>query len=543
MLNEQINETSAHAIITQVASYFDAVDAAVRVGDTNKRYSITTNACTSPSAPLIGNSFTNLTISPTADNMADLYNGFIYAKLNLKFKITKAHTASASLPLVGDDATALATRIANKPAVWIGFKDAAQSISQYQILANGSTIFNQPNAISEFYITSCADIDAVKKTDVFSRARHKDVWQKVDTVRTGIIVPLDGVAANSETIALPLIIKIDIRRFLPLATIKFLPAFVGNLALRVQFKPDALVCAPLTLEDVLSSPIKLGKATAEYHVTNRFIPLGQPFRCINNVTVAANVPTVTFHEDQVITCSSFEVTACDTIIPCFGLDDYLYQQLVQRYSSEALSFPVQTVSVQQTNATINGTKVNATLSSTPKFVDNIFMIFSDGTRNANTCHVNPLFKDWSLKMGGYGSFPDISVSTYGAQFYEFMCNAYNVNTDVSCFNDDVMKSLTAVSVDSTDTPILPPSTGYKSNDITNFILAIPCSTDGTYQQGQTSATPITYQFQGTLTTNSVYQSAIQVEMCFLRDSVFAIQCRPGQTPVVVVDEADITTPQ
>jgi len=257
MLNEQINETSAHAILTQVASYFDAVDAAVRVGDTNKRYTMTTNSCTSPSAPIANGSFTNIVISPTADNMADLYNGFIYAKLKLKLKVEKAHGATANIDG------------GNPPSVWVGFKDAAQAIAQYQILANGTTIYNQPNAITEFYITSCADIDSVKKTDVFSRARHKDIWQKVDTVRTGVIIDLHGADAKTGKFAggvienLELVVKIDIRRFLPIATIKFLPAFVGNLSLRVQFRPDALVCAPLTLDDVVNSPRILAKTTAE----------------------------------------------------------------------------------------------------------------------------------------------------------------------------------------------------------------------------------------------------------------------------------------
>jgi len=553
MLNEQINETSAHAIITQVASYFDAVDRAVRVGDTNKRYSVTTNACTSPSAPISNKSFTNVTISPTADNMADLYNGFIYAELKVKLRVSKVHAASSAL---GSGAT----NITNYPSVWVGFKDAAQAIAQYQILANGTTIYNQPNAIKEFYITACADVDSVKKTDVFSRARHKDIWQKVDTVRTGMIVPLNNVAAGAETPEISLVMKIDIRRFLPLATVKFLPAFVGNLSLRIQFTPDALVCAPLTLEDVLGSPIKLGNATVDYPITNRFVPLGQPFRCIDKVTVAANVPTVTFHEDQVITCSSFTVSECNAIVPCFGLDDYLYQQLVQRYSTEALSFPIQTLNVQGMNTVKNGTTVNATVSVTPRFVDNIFLNFRNDADSAYTCHANPIFDSWQIKMGGYGSFPDIAVNSYGAQFYEIMCNAYNVNTDVACFNDDVMKSLTTIAPGINGGYTIPPSIGYKSNDVTNFIMSIPCSTDGTYQQGQTSATPITYQFQGRLSASSPYVDIPEVkdgggvvttpakhfpmecELCTLRDSVFAIQCRGGQTPIIIIDEADITTP-
>lgn len=113
---------------------------------------------------------------------------------------------------------------------------------------------------------------------------------------------------------------------------------------------------------------------------------------------------------------------------------------------------------------------------------------------------------------------------------------------MSCFNDDVMKSLTTITnVNGSIT--IPNSIGYKSNDITNFVMAIPCSTDGTYQQGQTSATPITYQFKAELSSESPYKnSEVKCELCFLMDSMFAIQCRGGQIPIVIIDEADITTP-
>ena len=531
MINEHLNETSAHAIITQVASYFDAVDNAVKTGDTNKRYAMTTNSCTAPSAPIQNASFTNVVISPTADNMADLYNSYIVADLQFDVKRLLAHTG-------------LNTAGYNKVAYWVGFKDSAQAIAQYQILANGQVIYNQTNAIEEFYVTSCADTDLVKKTDVFSRARHKDIWQKVDTVRTGCIVPV-SVAANTETVTAKMTIKIDVRRFLPLATVKFLPAFVGNLSLRVQFSPDALVCAPLSLEDILQTPALISFVQSDYTISNRFVPVGEQFDCIDHIVVTGTpvtAITVTKLTNQVLNVSNFVVTKCESIVPCFGLDDYLYQQLVQRYSGEALSFPIQTLNFQQMNVSGVGTaNINATISATPKFVDNIFLLFGTGSRD-RTCRLNPFFDQWQLKMGGYGSVPDISISTYGAQFYELMCNAYNVNNDISCFNDDVMKSLTQI-VSNGGTLAALPKTGYKSNDVTNFILSIPCSTDGTYQQGQTSSTPITYQFTASVNNVSPYKNSCVAMMGMLKDSVFAIQVRPNSTPIVVVDEADITSPQ
>ena len=51
MLNGQLSDMGYESHLTQVASYFDIVDAAVKTGDTNKRYSISTNVSTAPSPP------------------------------------------------------------------------------------------------------------------------------------------------------------------------------------------------------------------------------------------------------------------------------------------------------------------------------------------------------------------------------------------------------------------------------------------------------------------------------------------------------------
>ena len=40
MLNSQLNDFASAAHLTQVASYFDIVDNAVKTGDTNKRYNL-----------------------------------------------------------------------------------------------------------------------------------------------------------------------------------------------------------------------------------------------------------------------------------------------------------------------------------------------------------------------------------------------------------------------------------------------------------------------------------------------------------------------
>ena len=214
-------------------TYFDIVDNAVKTGDTNKRYSISTNTATAPSPPIPAGSWTNIHIAPTADNMCDLYNSFIELRMHVKFQASSTSKVS-NLDSHG------------KPAVWVGYKDAMDCIESYQIVANGQVIYTQPHAIEESYITNLACPDTVKRRDV------KGIWEKTDTVMTGGLIEFTkDKALNTYTYQKDIYLKIDIRRFLPLSGVKYLPAFVGNLELRVKFSTAGLVCVPMPWTDFI----------------------------------------------------------------------------------------------------------------------------------------------------------------------------------------------------------------------------------------------------------------------------------------------------
>jgi len=102
-------------------------------------------------------------------------------------------------------------------------------------------------------------------------------------------------------------------------------------------------------------------------------------------------------------------------------------------------------------------------------------------------------------MTRLGTFPDINYSTWSPQFLEISSNVFNVNNDLTGFNKDVVRSL--VQDPSRYNPV-----GFYSKDTTNFVLAIPTSTDNTFQQGQTANTTINYQLQFQLDTNSPFKS-------------------------------------
>ncbi len=520
MQNSQLNEIAVQSNLTQVASYFDIVDTAVKTGDTNKRYSISTNSCTAPSCPISNGSWTSLKISPTGDNMMDLYNSYITAKLSCNVK------SSVALGAALDGM--------NAPSLFVGFKNAFNSIEQYQLVANGQVIYTQSNAVEEGYVTMLGISESVKKADVFSHVRHADVWDNVDTIRTGAIV--SGALAANTSMAITMDLKIDLRNILPLASIKYIPAFIGNLELRVKFGASGMVYAPLPLEDLMQSTFHVHSKASYPLITNKFVPIGQSVTAITSAALASSTLTPTT-STVTLTVSDFSVTSCNTVLWNFGLDNYLYESLIQRYSSQALSFPIQTLVFNPMNATIDTSGVHATLTSTPRFNDMLFILFPK-SNTYKTCFENPFFDTLQLKMGGYGSVPDQSCTSYGAEFYENAANALNMNNDLVGFDNDVVKSMTQQS---------PTNIGWRSNDVTNFIAPFPTSTDHTFQQGQTSNAPITYDFKGQFSTSLDSTSKLTTTcvpiMGFLKDSVFAIQLRPNGPPIVALDEYDITSPQ
>jgi len=531
MLNEHINQFSVDEGLTQIASYFNIVDNAVKTGDTNKRYTISSNASTAPSCPFKLGSWTSFVISPQGDNMCDLFNSYITVTLNLG-AFSAAPSTAANAKTAGY----------SEAGYWVGFKDSMDAVEQYQILANGQAIYTQSNAIEESYITNLASTEAVKRVDVYSKCIHKDAWNGKDTCMTGTII--NGSNYNSTSLN-KIQLKIDLRRFLPLASIKYLPEFAGNIELRIKFGIAGLVCTPLSPEYVCGKHY-YSKASTLSAYTNKFVPfalLGQgsnagsnQVKGITGITESSGTVTVTIGNQSAITLSGVpEFENCFSHLACFGLDDNLYQQLIQRYMKESLSFPIQTLTFNQMNGNMgNGSPNTFTLTSTPRFVDTIFILFPrDNTYK--TCYENPLFSEVSLKCGGYGSIPEIPITTTSPEFYELVSNAFNTNNDLTGFNKDVMKSLT-----NTDNC----KEGLESKDITNFVLAFPTSTDNTFQQGQTSNTPITYQLKVSYNSSSPYYntSSCNPIMGFLKDSVLAIQLRPSGPPIISLDEFDITSP-
>ena len=252
MFNHEVpHKTSADvlAVESQIASYFTAVDNAVSIGDTNKRYQPVNNTSYGPPAPIRPGSFTTVIISPTADNTADIYNGYINAIMKVKVSLDKTISGFANertLTFHGENSQVTAevhADLTSPHEVWVGFKDAMDAIEKYEIMANGISVYTQNNAIEESFITACGLPESARRTNTFSHARHKDVFNGTAANTCGAYIDFAGKTKNvGYEIEIPL--KIDLRRFLPLSNIKYLPAFAGKIELRILFGIQGLVVAP-----------------------------------------------------------------------------------------------------------------------------------------------------------------------------------------------------------------------------------------------------------------------------------------------------------
>ena len=137
--------------------------------------------------------------------------------------------------------------------------------------------------------------------------------------------------------------------------------------------------------------------------------------------------------------------------------------------------------------------------------------------------------------------PSVPFSTQGEDpaFIEYCQNVMNVNGLQTGFNKEVVKSLC-------NPDVYDICEGLYSDDRTSFFIGLPTETDNTFQQGQTSNTPITYELQ-VVNSDTGYSKISNLpppRLCLLIDTTFSIQVQPnGMPPICSIGAYDITSPE
>ena len=529
MLNNEVYLKTSAEVCTQVGSYFDIVDNCISLADTNKQYTINPQTSYAPSPPIRQGSYTSVIISPNSHNTADIYNGFIRADMEVTVK------------MIGSTISGLIKDNIHFDRVWFGFKDARDAIEKYEILSNGNTIYTQNFACEESFLTACCANEVTKRADVYSKTRHKDIWKYTSGNRTGFVVEWNNINSDKKKIHL----KIDLRRFLPLSNIKYLPAFAGKIELRLYFSCAGMVCCPIGPDQDLVHNPKVFAGYTLGDITTEFTPIGEPITMWTKFTES----TLTLEStERTFNVVEYSVTECSSIIPCFGIDNDVYNILVQRYSdpTHPLTFPTQTLSVYTTTNALKAANDKTTITLTPKFVDSIFCLFPL-KHTHKTVFKNPLFKSFYLSCGGYGNIPSKPFGTTPEfpEFLEYCQNAMNMNGEQTGFNKEVTASLT-------NKDDYSQTTGLFSDDRTSFFIGLPTETDNTYQQGMTSLSPINFEINVTQEEKDngdeykAFAKEVQCPplLCLLYDSNISILVQQnGMPPLVRMGNFDITSPE
>ena len=526
MFNQEVPYNTSAEVMGQTSSYFTAVENAVATGDTNKRYTISPQSCYAPGPPVQSRSFTTFLVSPSSDNTADLYNGYLNVIMTVYLKCsTSVNTYTSGKYDVNPPTT-----------FWFGFKNARDAIEKYEICANGISIYTQSFAIEEGFLTACGHTEAAKRSRPYEIARHKDVWKGQFNGKPGHAIDVAGKGMDQFEVKIPLCIPL--RTILPLSNIRYLPAFAGKIELRVYFSTAGLVYCPIGYEGFIKTQANLFNSTLA-NITNEFVQIGDEITYVSSYVAAADSTPAKF-TSATVTCiaENYYIERASSVVPCFGIDNNIYMALMNKYVDSALTFPTQTIAMFPCSNRLNSVDSKTTQTVTPRFIESIFMLFPWKTSHKTIYH-NPNFTGFQLQCGGYGSIPTVSMATTKDPLFVTLCqNAMNLNGSVSGLNKEVIRSLnTKNSITAT--------TGVNSDEETSFFIGVPTETDNCFQQGMTSNTPITFEVQVKQDEDNPYMTSCEATpiMCFLVDSTFSVQIQPnGAPPLVEMGAYDITSP-
>ena len=164
-------------------------------------------------------------------------------------------------------------------------------------------------------MTACGANEVIKVSDVYPEAGHEDKFRrKFDQARCGYFLSLQNANQDYHNITIPL--KIDLRRFLPLSNIKYLPSFAGKLELKVMFGTQGLVWCPVGIhDDLVHDPVNFIQFNIN-PITNEFTQIGDPATIWNSNNGAENLTTaqITLTVDR-----NYEIVDSYSVIPNFGI--------------------------------------------------------------------------------------------------------------------------------------------------------------------------------------------------------------------------------
>lgn len=453
---------------------------------------------------------TKIDIGCSRFEIVDLDNSYIDAKIEIPVHIPSQ---------VPDDGAETEKRF----SYYIGYKSSFDIIDQYRVYSNGDLIYTQNHANYESFLNYISLTDSAKENSPCFATYDKLKEFDPNVPGTYFHIKADGGEIDTTVIIRT---KIPLNAFPILQNLKYFPGFMGKLQIEIYPSYKNLVWALVDSDvddfggDIFGVPYidpmnenQQVNPQGYTELTADDIRSGFVFNQINcycaNLWIYEEAALDADKEvgNQRFTASHSTLTQFHLYQAVYMIKMDVYNALEMNYLQIPLLFPIQTVSNTKFTYPI-GTQQHFTLQNTATLshCDTIFIVFPANS-NERTVSFNPEISAHLSINSKYYPREQLSTAKNDPRFTNLVYDALNINNNpLMTPAKDVAASIypytDKVVVDLADN-VFKTLKIFRKNDRSNFVYAVPLSTDE--------------DFMGGISSNG---STVQIELIGDRDSDF-----------------------
>lgn len=527
--NEQNHSASIMDVLEgTVEEWYDQVDGLLKASDFipgNYEYSI--NVAYANSGEFDEGGQTHVDIGCDRFKLISLDNSYISLEMTIPITVPSIAAASASN-----------TRARIKK-FYVGFKSAFDAIDQYRIYSNSDLIQTQNHANYESYLQYTALSDAAKENSELYAT-----WDKIQALNEdvpGVYIDISQIPLTStQTIQVPLNLRIPLNQFLMFANLKWFPGFFGKLTLEIYPSAKNLVVCPIISDMIINE--NTADAAGTIKPSQLASQVGQDlsvstagsniygFRQINTEVLVAFNDVDANHTKTALfgtfTCTTSKTNKCHLRLAETVVRMDVYNKVLSRFINQPMLFPIQTIVSKDFSGAMpaaSGAAIAMSMSNALNHCNSMFIVFKRSHAD-RTCFENPMI-NYQVNIDGK-FFPREEYRTYNDH------RNVNLFLDATNFNgnglfsvpNDIYHSLqpflntSKYASNGTRTEVRT----FSAKDRSNFAIAIPFCEDDTFQAGMHTGGTVQVELRGsrsnifpTLYANA-NPTALYVEDCILK---------------------------
>lgn len=525
----------------QAPDVSDAIDGSITSWYENINNCLKTSECVPghyeyAQAPSYGNQCpiqeggsTKIDVGCNRFEIVDLNNSYIDAKIELPITIPPQIPEDGIDPSAGEDGEE------EIGLYYVGFKSSFDMIDQYRIYSNGDLIYTQNHANYESFLNYLSLTDSAKDNSPCFATSEK--LKKLNPNVPGVYLRVMKTKNKECNLTVTIKTKIPLNAFPMLQNLKYFPGFMGKLQIEIYPSYKNLVWASIdksyALDDFIFFNRDVGTVSSEEAQTINFpnIDVAQhevrSGCCFNQINCVGKNLIYTTAEGKILmaqkfACSYSTLTQFHLYQAVYMIKMDVYNALEMNYLQIPLLFPIQTVSNTKFTYPI-GTQQHFTLQNTATLshCDTIFVVFPANS-NERTVSYNPEISAHLSINSKYYPREQLPTSKNDPRFTNLIYDALNINNNplmtpgkdiVASINPYISSNIISVSGNGmADNKI------FVSDDRSNFVFAVPLSTDE--------------DFMGGISSNG---STVQIELIGDRnsDSDALNECELTEAPVAI----------